>query len=251
MGRGVGPARRRRHRIWLRTDPEPRRIPCSLSPWPAGADDDRRTGHGLGRRDRRPKFARFGPRRLRRSGWRRPRQLRGDVLVARRLANPPPPEIRARAFQDQARQHQHRIRCREQVSRHRSHPHGIARCHVRSAPPDRLCAGGAAAGLAGTGARRGARQPARGSRHSRRPTARGACSASTKPAAARPASCRSTCCAAPASPWSISTRTRSATTTMRREAILGDVQVQRFAPGSFDLVICYTSSSICPMSKPR
>ena len=54
------------------------------------------------------------------------------------------------------------------------------------------------------------------SQHSRsdncpRPTSR-----STRPAAARPASCRSTCCVAPTSPWSTSTRTRSATTTTRR-----------------------------------
>ena len=48
--RGVGPARRRRHRICLRADPEPPGLSDSIAARPAGADDDRRTGHGADRR---------------------------------------------------------------------------------------------------------------------------------------------------------------------------------------------------------
>ncbi len=84
-GRGVGPARRRCHRICLRADPQPRCLSRSVSAWAAGADDDRRTGHGACCRHPRQKPACFGFRRVLRPGRHGPRQLRRDVLAARYL----------------------------------------------------------------------------------------------------------------------------------------------------------------------
>ena len=62
---------------------------------------------------------------------------------------------------------------------------------------------------------RGARKPARRSRHSRQgATANAAGEICMKPAAARPVRCRLRCCNAPMSRWSISTKSRSAAMTM-------------------------------------
>ncbi len=111
--RRVGPTRRRRHWICLRLDPQPLGVSRSNAPWPACADADRRTGDGAGGRNARQKPACFGSDRLRRPRLRCIGELRGDVLAARHLPDPPASETRAGVFQNQACQHQHRIRARE------------------------------------------------------------------------------------------------------------------------------------------
>ena len=76
-------------------------------------------------------------------------------------------------------------------------------------------------------------------------------SGSTKPAAARPASCRSRYCVAPTSRWSISTRTRSATTTTRRRRYSATSRPSVSRPAASTSSFATTSSSIFPMSRQR
>ena len=78
-------------------------------------------------------------------------------------------KTRSHVFQNQACQHQHRIKANEQNSHHRSRPRDSRRCHRRcicARPPHRRSRR-ASAVAARPAARRGAREPARRSRHSR------------------------------------------------------------------------------------
>jgi O-antigen/teichoic acid export membrane protein len=80
--RRVGPPWRRPVRLCRRLAAQPPRISDPTPPWPAGADRDRRIGHGVDRGNAGPKPARLGSDGLLHPGCRRDRQLRSPVLAA-------------------------------------------------------------------------------------------------------------------------------------------------------------------------
>ena len=82
IGARVGSPWRRPVRLCRRLAAQPPRVSDPTPPWPAGADRDRRIGHGADRGNAGPKSARLGSDGLLHPGCHRDRQLRAAVLAA-------------------------------------------------------------------------------------------------------------------------------------------------------------------------